>query len=56
MEDYLENLENLKEDLFQWEYSLAADTSTPDWTLEKLETALNSFKNKKAREENACRM
>ena len=50
MDDELENLENLKEYLFKLRYALAKTSKSPNWTLDKLEDALKTFKNNKARD------
>ena len=43
MEPHLQNLEELKEYLFQLRLQLAKGVKTPDWTLEDLDKALKSF-------------
>ena len=50
IEPQLQNLEELKEYLFQLRYELAKGLITPDWTMKKLEEALKSFKNNKSRD------
>ena len=43
----MKNLDSrLKEFLFPLIYDLAKDTKSPDWTLNDLEEALKTFKNK----------
>lgn len=50
IEPHLKSLESLKEYLFELRYNIAKNVVTPDWTMKKLENALKTFKNGKARD------
>ena len=50
--DGLENLEDMKEFLYQMRYDLCKDKKSPDWSKDEFEKVLKSLRNNKARDAN----